>query len=340
MFSLKSINSVYIMRCMLDLTRLEALVAFARTGSVSAAADELHFSQPTISHHLKRLEAETGAVLTRRVGRRLELTEDGRRLAERGEEILGLVSRAGTELASAVSLQTGHVRLAIFPSGVATLAPRIVTVMRERHPGLTVEVSEAEPPQAERLLLAGEVDLAVTFTYPREQTSDAITSEVLGEDPLFLVTPPARPDCDEGHSAGVRHRGGQPLGSRIAIGRLADFADDTWMAGCERCRGYLTATCEDAGFEPQVQFASDDYVAVQALIAVGHGVSMLPGLALAAHRHPDVTITPIDGAARTLRLLSLGRPPLPPALAATSAVVREVVASVASAVTPEAVVAD
>ncbi|WP_084127401.1 LysR family transcriptional regulator [Demequina sp. NBRC 110054] len=321
---------------MLDLTRLQALVAFARTGSVSAAADELHYSQPTVSHHLKRLEAETGAVLFRRVGRSLVLTDEGRRLADRGEEILGLVSRADSELASAVSLQSGRVRLAIFPSGIATLAPRIVTEMRERHPGLSLEVREAEPPEAEGLLLADEVDLAITFTYPREKPSDAITAEMLGEDPLYLVTPPARPDCQAGHSVAALEPSREPLGSRIAIGRLADFADDDWMAGCERCRGYLVATCEDAGFEPHVQFASDDFVAIQALIAVGHGVSMLPGLALAAHRHPDVVLTPIDGAARTLRLVSLGRPPLPPALDATTAVIREVVAEVV----PEAAPAD
>ncbi|MDN4473381.1 LysR family transcriptional regulator [Demequina zhanjiangensis] len=321
---------------MLDLTRLQALVAFARTGSVSAAAEELHYSQPTVSHHLKRLEAETGAVLFRRVGRTLVLTDEGRRLANRGEEILGLVARAGSELASAVSLQTGHVRVAIFPSGIATLGPRLVTEMRERHPGLSLEVREAEPPEAEGLLLADQVDLAIAFTYPREQLSDAVSSEVLGEDPLYLVTPPARPDCATGHSVAARTPSHEPLGSRIAIGRLADFADDDWMAGCERCRGYLVATCEDAGFEPHVQFASDDFVAIQALIAVGHGVSMLPGLALAAHRHPDVVLTPVDGASRTLRLLSLGKPPLPPALDATSQVIREVVA----AVVPEAVPAD
>ena len=63
MFSVQTIETIYKLWCMLDLARLEALVAFARTGSVSAAADELHYSQPTISHHLKRLEAETGAVL-------------------------------------------------------------------------------------------------------------------------------------------------------------------------------------------------------------------------------------------------------------------------------------
>ena len=296
---------------MIDVNRLQVLVALARYGTASAAAEALHYSQPTVSHHLKRLEAETGAVLVRHVGRGLVLTEEGRRLAERGEEILGLMSRASSELASAVSLQSGHVRLAIFPSGMATLAPRIVTELTARHPGLELDVVEAEPPEAEALLIAGEVDLAVTFTYAGQQCSDAVTSEELGEDPLYLVTPAAR----------------YPK-ALVTLTDLAGFADDDWMAGCERCRGYLVGACDRAGFAPRIRFASDDYVAVQALIAVGHGVTMLPGLALAAHRHPGVEVTRVENAARSVRLLSLGRPPLPPALDAASNVVRHVVADV------------
>ena len=296
---------------MIDVTRLQVLVALAKHGTASKAAEALHYSQPTVSHHLKRLEAETGAVLVRRVGRGLVLTEEGVRLAARGEEILGLMSRASSELAATVSLQSGHVRLAIFPSGMATLAPRIVTELSARHPGLTLDVIEAEPPEAEQLLIEGAVDLAVTFTYPEQQCSDAITSHMLGEDPLYLVTPPAR-----------------YAKSIVTLRDLGGFADDAWMAGCERCRGYLVSACDRAGFAPKVRFASDDYVAAQALIAVGHGVTMLPGLALAAHRHPGVAITRVQGAARSVRLLSLGRPPLPPALDATGEVVREVVADV------------
>ena len=83
---------------MIDPRRLEALVAVHRTGSVSGAAAELHYGQPTISHHLRRLGAETGSVLVQRVGRGVRLTPDGVRLAERGEEILGLLARAGDEL--------------------------------------------------------------------------------------------------------------------------------------------------------------------------------------------------------------------------------------------------
>jgi len=73
---------------MLDVTRLRVLVAVARYGSVTAAARALNYAQPSISHHIARLESETGARLLERAGRGVRLTEAGKLLAERAEEIL------------------------------------------------------------------------------------------------------------------------------------------------------------------------------------------------------------------------------------------------------------
>lgn len=295
---------------MIDVRRLEVLVAFARTGNVTAAARELNFTQPTVSHHLRRLEAETGAVLLRHVGRTLVLTADGEKLAERGQEILGLIAAAESELAASTSLESGAVRLAIFPSAIATLGPRIMTEAARRHPGLTVDLTEAEPPEAERLLLARSVDLALTFAYAGQQANSALTSEALGRDPLYLIS---------------REGTGAPAaGTPLRIRDLEALAGEDWLAGCERCRGYLVSTCHGAGFDPRITFASDDYIAVQSLVAVGHGVSMLPQLALQAHRNPGVTATPIEGAGREITMLTLGRPPLPPAVEAARGILKQV----------------
>lgn len=285
------------------------LVAVARTGSVSRAAEALHFGQPTVSHHLRRLEAETGAVLLQRVGRGVRLTAEGERLAARGEEILTLLDRAETELRAASSLEHGVVRLATFPSAVPTLVPRILELLGEAHPGIHLELVEAEPPEATALLVSGRVDLALAFTYAEHETPPAVTAEVLGHDALHLVTP----------------AGGARPGERSP--HLLDHADESWLAGCERCRSHLVAACREAGFDPQITFASDDYVAVQALVAAGAGVTLLPGLALAAHRHPGVDARPVEGATRELVLLTHGRPPLPPSIRAVGDAVRTVVAA-------------
>lgn len=289
---------------MIDLRRLEALVAVHRTGSVSAAAAELHYGQPTISHHLRRLEAETGAVLLQRVGRGVRLTPEGVLLARRGEEVLGLLARAEAELTAATSLQAGRVRLAAFPSGAATLVPDALALLAGRHPGIELELTEAEPPEAHELLRAGTVDLALTFAYPDQPEPEQITSVPVLDDPLHLVTP----DSDAPGDGPVE---------------LAAWAEHPWVAGCERCRRELLALCAEAGFIPAIAFASDDYVAVQSLVAAGLGVTVLPGLALRAHQHRGVATRRL-AAHRRIQLSTYGAPPRPAAVDAVAAALTEV----------------
>ncbi|WP_408896350.1 LysR family transcriptional regulator [Nocardioides sp. R1-1] len=289
---------------MIDLRRLEALVAVHRTGSVSGAAAQLHYGQPTISHHLRRLEAETGSVLLQRVGRGIRLTPEGERLARRGEEILGLLARAEAELAAATSLQSGRVRLAAFPSGAATLVPDAIALLAGRHPGIRLDLVEAEPPEAYELLRAGRVDLALTFAYPDQPEPEQVTSVPVLDDPLHLVTAAA----------------GAPAAGPVA---LDAYAGSDWITGCERCRRELLSLCADAGFTPTIAFASDDYVAVQSLVASGLGVTVLPGLALRAHQHRDVVRSPLS-AHRRVQLSTYGAPPRPAAVDAVAGAIAEV----------------
>src|SRR6266498_692153 len=102
---------------MLDLARLRVIDAVARHGSVTAAAKALHYSQPSVSHHLARLEAETGAQLMQRVGRGIRLTEAGRLLADRAAEIIGRVDAADLPLSPRGSFNARPAP----PGGIAAL---------------------------------------------------------------------------------------------------------------------------------------------------------------------------------------------------------------------------
>ncbi|HZE32464.1 MAG TPA: LysR family transcriptional regulator [Actinoallomurus sp.] len=277
---------------MLDVSRLRVLVAIARTGSVTAAAKELHYSQPSVSHHLARLEAETGAQLVRRAGRGIRLTEAGRTLAERGAEILGRLDAAEAELSAHVGLSQGRVRLAAFPSALGTFVPGAAALLATRHPGLQVSLTEAEPPEAVRMLRAGYVDVAVIFRYDLEGEEDGIGTRRLLDEPSYLVTASeASPD-------------------------LAAYADAEWIAGCDRCRLHLLDMCARAGFDPKVSFTTDDFVAVQAMVTAGLGVTTLPGLALAAARNPSVHTVVLPGSTRYVLAATYGAPPEPPATSA------------------------
>ncbi|WP_433438043.1 LysR family transcriptional regulator [Nonomuraea sp. CA-141351] len=284
---------------MLDVVRLRVLVAVARTGSLTAAAKELHYSQPSVSHHLARLEAETGARLVQRVGRGIRLTEAGRLLAERAAEIIGRLDATAEELAAHVGLRSGRVRLAAFPSALGTFIPRAAGLLSGAHPGLRLQLTEIEPPEALRLLRSGRVDVAVIFRYDDTAPEDnGIRMIHLLDDPSYLVS------------------NGPP-------GELADHAESSWIAGCDRCRSHLLDICDKAGFAPRISFTSDDIVAVQALVAAGLGLTMLPGLALQAHRHPDVQVVEVPGSTRHVYAAVYGEPPHPPPTEALLAALRE-----------------
>jgi DNA-binding transcriptional LysR family regulator len=309
---------------MLDVTRLRVLVAVARHGSVTAAARALNYAQPSISHHIARLEAETGARLLQRAGRGVRLTDAGRLLAERAEEIIGRLDAAEAELAAHVGLREGRVRLAAFPSALGTIVPAAAARLEAETPGMDLMLTEAEPPVAVRMLRAGYVDVALVFQHYQQDTDpappsaaeDGTRGRLLLDEPVHLVTttaPAGRPGSESGPGAD-----------------LAAFAQHRWIAGCERCRSYLVRQCAQAGFTPNVAFTTDDYVAVQALVAAGLGVTTLPGLCLRAARHPGITATPLRGARRHVFAITYGDPPDPPATTR----LLDVLAQVADASTP------
>src|SRR5215831_2776364 len=259
---------------MVDLTRLRILDAVARTGSVTAAARELRYSQPSLSHHLARLEQETGAQLLQRVGRGIRLTPAGQLLADRAAEILGRVDAAAAELSAHVGLNTGRVRLAGFTSGLSTLVPAAAVLLRREHPGLQLTLTDTHPPEALQLLRAGHIDVALIFRYDEAPPEDQDLRLVhLLDDPTYLLT------TDEATS-------------------LAEYRDSAWIAGCERCRAHLVDECEHAGFTPRITYTTDDMVLMQALVAAGLGVTMIPS------------------STRRVYAATYGAPPDPPATAA------------------------
>lgn len=133
---------------MLNLIQLKVLAAVARNGSVTEAARELHYSQPSASHHLARLESATGVKLVQRVGRGIRLTPEGRLLANRAIEIIGRLDAAATELAAQAELRTGRVRLAANASVLSTIVPKAAALLAEGHPGLELQVIERHPVEA------------------------------------------------------------------------------------------------------------------------------------------------------------------------------------------------
>jgi molybdate transport repressor ModE-like protein len=276
---------------MLNLTHLRVLEAVARHGSVTEAAKELHYSQPSVSHHLGRLEAVTGARLIQRAGRGIRLTPEGELLAQRATEILGRVDAASVELAARVGLRAGRVRLAGFQTVLSTLVPRAAVELSRSYPGIELNLVDAHPVDGLHMLRSGHVDIALIFRHADTPLEEGVRLTHLLDDPLHLVS-------DQPHQ------------------RLEDHRDSAWVGGCERCRAATVTACEGAGFTPRIAYSCDDTVVSQALVAAGMGVAILNGLALQAHRAPGIHTTQLTGNARRIYAATYGDPPDPPATTA------------------------
>jgi DNA-binding transcriptional LysR family regulator len=289
----------------LDVNRLRVIDAVARHGSVTAAAKELHYSQPSVTHHLARLEAETGAQLLQRVGRGIRLTPAGQLLADRAGEIIGRIDAAGAELSAHVGLSAGRVRLASFASANGTLVPAALATLANRYPNLEITVTDTHPLDALELLRTGKIEVAIVFRYAETEPEPAgVRLRHLLDDPVYVLST-------------RRERG------------LATLRDATWIAGCERCRSHLLSVCADAGFEPRIGYSSDDMVVMAAWVAAGLGVATQTGLALRAHHIDGVVATELPGFERHIYAATYGQPPDPPATAALVAALAEAATSAA-----------
>ncbi|QAY73711.1 LysR family transcriptional regulator [Agromyces protaetiae] len=293
----------------IDVQTLRVVNAIAEHGSLTAAAAALGYSQPAVSQQVRRFEERTGVALVERVGRGIRLTEAGRALARHARGVATALDAAAGELAELRGLRAGRLRLVAFPSASPTIVPRLIAKLRASHPGVEVTYVEAEPPEAVEAVRRDRADLAITFSYPGDRddphraSARGLAVRPYGTEPVRLVL-----------------RAGHPLAS-LDVVALDACADEPWIAGCPRCRGHLLELADAAGFAPRIAFETDNFVAVEGMVAQGLGVALLPGLALAATpRHPGVVVRPTAREdSRSLHLVTARGAERVPAIAAALA---------------------
>jgi DNA-binding transcriptional LysR family regulator len=258
---------------MLDSRHLRTFHEVVSSGSFTAAARSLGYTQPAVTQQIRALEREAGVPLFARDGRRMKLTEAGETLARHAEVILGNLSAASQQLQALGRLRAGRVRVCAFPSANATLIPEAMARLLAEHPEVRVELQEAEPPESVNRLLAGECDIALSFSYPgmRTELPPDVVEVPLMEDLLTVLLPV-----------------GHPLARRHAV-KLAELSQARWVAGCPRCRANFLHICADQGFEPDIVFTTDDNLALQSLVAAGVGLAVAPSLVLSFLNHRKVT---------------------------------------------------
>jgi DNA-binding transcriptional LysR family regulator len=250
---------------MLDPRRLRVLREVAARGSFAAAAEALSFTQSAVSQQVAALEREAGTRLVERGVRPVRLTDPGRALLAHAEAVLARLDEAEQELGEIARLRRGRLRLASFPTAIATLVPRAIALFNQRHPDVDLTVIDDHGQGLIPRLARWDLDLALIYEHEALPEPDVELERThLLEDPFDLVVP-------DGH----------PLAARASVA-LEELAGETWIGGAPGSAygAIVLHSCRGAGFEPRFAFGSDDYNAVQAFVAVGLGIGMLPHLAL------------------------------------------------------------
>ena len=265
-----------------DLRLLKVLREVALRGSFSAAAEALSYSQPAVSQQIARLEAQAGVKLLERQHKGIELTPAGEALVRHTERILAQLAEAEAELTEIASSARGRLRIASFATAAGTIVPLAVSGFRRVRPGVQVDLRLIDPPLSIPALRRGDFDIAIVEEggFEAEPSLEGLGVERLMDDVLYAALP-----------------ADHPLATRRAIA-LSDLVHEDWMlvglAGTCSDTNVVLRACQQAGFEPRVAYTSDDYFAIQGLVASGMGVALVPGLALASSRE-DVAVRPLRG---------------------------------------------
>lgn len=192
----------------MNLGQLETFIITVEKGTLSAAAEELHLTQPAVSKQLKALEEFFGARLLDRSGREVRLTEGGRIFYRRAREILRLWEQLRRELAEANNLVRGELLLGASTIPGHYVLPRLLGSFKAKYPQVEIKLEIAASEEIIKRILEGEIELGVVGAEERKR---GLVYQRLVEDELILIVPPDH-----------------PWAGRPAI-RVADLAEASWV---------------------------------------------------------------------------------------------------------------
>jgi len=250
----------------MTVTQLECFRAVACRRHFARAADSLGKTQPALTVHVQRLEADLGVRLLERSGRQVLLTPAGEILLPYAEKILADTAEARLRMAEVQGGTLGVVRIGVIPTIAAHFLPAVFKEFKSRFPQVTVLLrEESTTPMLTALLHSGEIDLSIALR-PLRST---------GLKPLTLFT---EEFC---LAVSLQH----PLSGHtsVPIARLRREKFILYKTPGHNTRETILQFCRNAGFEPEVAFESEQAETIQYLVASNLGVTLLPEMVL---RHP------------------------------------------------------
>jgi DNA-binding transcriptional LysR family regulator len=286
---------------------LRVLRQVAESGSFTAAAAQLGYTQSAISRQAAALERSAGAALFERRPDGVRLTPAGLTLLRHARTILDSVAAAEHELTGSAA-RTELVRLGMLPSAGAVLLPDVLTRLAETGSQVTVTTREGTTPGLIRALRAGSIDIAVLTSRPPHRPSD-------GESPrLHIETVEDTELCVGAQSTGV-------FAGRTAV-HVDELVDAPWIATPSSSDEPQLGVWPGLPGRPRVVHTTSDWLTKLHLVAAGFGVTTIPSRMSTVLPH-GVSLLRVEGTPPEIRRVLLARLPGRPA-PGISAVVRAI----------------
>ena len=241
----------------MDIRSLRYFVETARLSSFTQAAELLHVTQSTISKMVHQLEVELGTPLLLRDGRRLTLTDTGRVVYQRGQEMLATMRTLSAEVRDIQAARRGTLTVGI-PPMINLLFTPVLKAFRERCPDITLVLREETGQQVEKLVAAGTLELGMTVLPAAPEL--AVQTLPVATYPIWALA-----------AAGTFQPGRRTV--RLAALKelpLVLLTDDFALT-----RG-LRRAFAGAGFEPLVAAQSGQWDWLVGMASAGIGVALLP----------------------------------------------------------------
>ncbi|MFJ5534741.1 LysR family transcriptional regulator [Streptomyces sp. NPDC093261] len=288
-------------------TALRVLRQVAESGSFTAAASRLGYTQSAVSRQAAALERSAGAVLFERRPDGVRLTSAGLTLLRHARTILDSVSAAERDLTGSAS-QSELVRVGLFLSAGAVILPTALTRLAEASPQVTVTTREGTTPGLIRALRAGSIDIAVLTSRPPHRPSD-------GESPRLHIDTVEDTELLVGVSAtGV-------FAGRTSV-HVDELVDAPWIATPSSNSEPLLGVWPGLPGRPRIVHTARDWLTKLELVAGGFGVTTVPSR-MSTVLPPGVSLLHVDGVPSEVRRILAARlpgRPSPGILAVTRAI--------------------
>ncbi|GAA3989701.1 LysR substrate-binding domain-containing protein [Comamonas faecalis] len=273
----------------MELRLLHYFVTLAEELHFGRAAQRLHISQPPLSVAIRQLEDELQAQLFERNSRGVRLTAAGEHLLARARQLLDLSRQAAQETRDVAQGSTGHLRLGFVGSSLYRGLPQALAQLQRSHPGVRVDMLEANSAEQLQGLLQLRLDMALVHSI---QPPQDIASELIVAEPFVACLPADHPLS--GHSAIDL--------AALKNERLILFSSLVSPTYHQR----IYDLCLAHGFAPEVRHEVRHWLSVIALVSLGQGVSLVPA-AMQRAGLPRLVFCPLLGEHPHSEMLAMWR---------------------------------